>query len=195
VTARPAQPADVGRLARSLADAFDGDPVWRWLVPAGGRLDRLERFFALELSHVALPRGTAWTTDALDGAVLVLPPDGWRLPLTVQARHAPAYARTFGRRLPRALAFLTRMEAHHLREPHWYVAYAGVAGSAQGRGRGRTLLEAALERADADGLPAFLEASSPRSAVLYRRLGFEDLGEVRFAGSPPLTLMRRAPRA
>lgn len=194
MTIREATHGDVGPLAKALTAAFDDDPVWRWTVPSGpGRRARLERFFTLELTHIGLPRGTVWATPGDEGAALILPPDKWKVPMTTQVRHAPQVARVFGPRLPRALGLLLKMEARHLREPHVYVAYVGVHPSAQGRGFGRRLLEPALAHADEQRLPAFLEASSADSARLYRRLGFEDLEEVRFAGSPPMALMRRDP--
>lgn len=194
MTIETATAQDTAALAKTLATAFAGDPVWQWMVaPGPHRLARLERFFALEIAHVALPNGTVHTTKERDGAALVLPPDHWRMPITAQARHAPQFASVFRARLPRALGLLTKMEARHLREPHLYVAYVGVAPDKQGRGVGRRLMQPTLEDADRRRLPAYLEASSPDNARLYRRLGFVDIEEIRFAGSPPMALMRRDP--
>ena len=142
---------------------------------------------------MVLPAGAAWTADGLSGACLTLPPGRWRLPLRSQVRHGPAFVPAFGSRFPWAFGLLTRMESRHLREPHWYFPYIGVVPAAQGQGLGRTLMGPTLERCDREGLPAYLEASSPRNAALYRRLGFKDIAELRFAGSPPLGLMRRDP--
>jgi RimJ/RimL family protein N-acetyltransferase len=51
-----------------------------------------------------------------------------------------------------------------------------------------------LERCDSDGVPAYLEASSERSAALYERLGFVHLGVLELPdGAPPLWPMRRPP--
>ena len=70
----------------------------------------------------------------------------------------------------------------------------GVIGGRQGAGLGSAMLRHRLERADADGLAVYLEASSPRSRALYRRHGFADLGEpVRVADSPLLWPMWRGP--
>jgi hypothetical protein len=52
-----------------------------------------------------------------------------------------------------------------------------------------------LDRCDREGLPAYLEASSPDNARLYRRLGFTSLEVVRPLGAPPLELMIRTPGA
>jgi ribosomal protein S18 acetylase RimI-like enzyme len=191
---RPATPAEVTPLAQALAAAFEHDPVWSWvLAKMPDRRRRLERFFALELEHVILPVGDAYTTDDHVGGCLVTPPDRWRLPISQQARQFPTFARILGRRLPRAFGLLTKMETKHLREPHYYVAYVGVAPAHQGQGIGAGLLAPALERADAERLPCFLEATSPDNARLYRRHGFADLETITFLGSPPLLLMRRDP--
>jgi hypothetical protein len=52
-----------------------------------------------------------------------------------------------------------------------------------------------LERCDREGLPAYLEASSPRNRALYERHGFVVVEEMRLAkDSPPLWRMWRKPR-
>jgi len=111
----------------------------------------------------------------------------------VQARHARGYARIFGARLPRALGVLTAMERRHPREPHYYLPYIGVVAAAQGQGLGTALLKPLLDRCDREGLPAYLEASSPRNARLYARMGFAATEDIRPLGSPPMRLMLRKP--
>ena len=55
-------------------------------------------------------------------------------------------------------------------------------------------MQPTLERADSAGLTAYIEASSERSAALYERLGFDDMGVLELPeGGPPLWLMRRSP--
>ncbi|HEY0278835.1 MAG TPA: GNAT family N-acetyltransferase [Solirubrobacterales bacterium] len=183
--------ADVVPLARALAAAFEDDPIFGWLLrDERRRPDKLLRFFILELESVVLPSGTAWMTPEASGACLELPPGEWRMPLRTQALHAPQFAAVFGRSLPRALITITQMERKHLREPHFYVPYVGVAPAGQGAGLGTKLLRKTLERADAAGLPTYLEATSERNAALYERLGFEHLGPFTVLGSPPLWPMR-----
>lgn len=88
------------------------------------------------------------------------------------------------------------MEWRHgrdVREPHYYVRDVGVLPEAQGRGLGTALLRPTLDLCDRNGLPAYLEASSARNALLYERLGFQLTAELRVAGGPPLRLMLRPP--
>lgn len=191
---RTAVPDDVTALARALAAAFEDDPVFGWLLrDERRRYDRLLRFFTLELGAVVLPAGTAWMSPEATGACLELPPGEWRMPLQAQARHAPQFVAVFGRSLPRALITITQMERRHLREPHFYVPYVGVAPEGQGAGLGTKLLGRTIERADAAGLPTYLEATSERNCALYERLGFVHLGPFTVLGSPPLWPMRRPP--
>jgi GNAT superfamily N-acetyltransferase len=180
----------------ALAAAFYDDPVLSWLIPAERRrLGALERFFAIEARDIVLGHGRSVGCRApggqLAGVALVLPGEKWRTPIKVQVTHGPQIARIFGRRVPAALGVLTKMEARHPREPHVYLPYIGVVPAHQGRGMGASLLAPVLDGCDESGLPAYLEASSPRSAVLYRRLGFETVDVIRPFGSPPIELMRR----
>ena len=183
------------RLVDALADAFYEDPVMAWLLPdSRSRAVRLRRFFAIELKAVGLSRGRVWATEDSSGAAIVTPPGEWRLPWSVQLRHARGFAAAFGARLPHAAALLSMMERRHPREPHHYIAYVGVEPSRQGQGLGSALLEPTLACCDEAGLPAYLEATSPRNVTLYERLGFIATGELRLASSPPLVPMRREPR-
>jgi GNAT superfamily N-acetyltransferase len=190
-----ATPRDVPTLAVAMARAFVDDPVMGWLLPdARRRHEGLRRFFELELRLVGLAHGCVWTTGLRDGAAIATPPGRWRLPWPVALRHGLAFTRAFGTRLPVAAALLQLMEHRHIRERHYYLPYIGVVPASQGRGLGTKLITPTLLRCDQLGVPAYLEATSPRNAALYERLGFVSLGELRFAGSPPLLLMRRPPR-
>jgi GNAT superfamily N-acetyltransferase len=189
---RPASAADVPTLCRALADAFVEDPIFGWLIPDDARRRaRLRRFFGLELRSVVLPKGQAWTSEEKNGASLELPPGAWRMPFATQLGHGPAFTRVFGLQLPHALALITLMEKRHLREPHYYIAYVGVAPAAQGHGLGTRLLRPTLDRCDRERLPAYLEATSERNRALYERLGFQVQDELRLGSSPPLWPMRR----
>ena len=51
-----------------------------------------------------------------------------------------------------------------------------------------------LERCDADGMPAYLEATTQRNRALYLRHGFEDYGVIVLPGGPPMWQMWREPQ-
>jgi len=190
---RRATMQDVHRLRAVLAEAFYEDPVFGWLMPdERTRLARLRRYFGIELRHLALTRGRVWTTGDLAGAALSLPPGAWRVPPRTTLLEGSA----FGVHLFRAARIGAAIEWRHardVREPHYYVRDVGVHPDMQGRGLGSALLAPTLERCDREGLPAYIEASSERSAALYERLGFQHTRELRVGGRPPLRLMLRPP--
>lgn len=191
---RPATPADLQRLKTVLAEAFFDDPMFGWLIPEDSkRHARLRRYFGVDLRYYVLPRGRVWTTADLTGAALTLPPGKWRVP-----PHATLLQGTaFGPHILRASKVGAAMEWRHAREihgPHYYVRDIGVHPDMQGKGLGSALMHPTLDRCDREGLPAYIEASSERSAALYERLGFQHTKELRVGGSPPLWLMIRPPQ-
>lgn len=187
---REASDDDAGYLAMTLAHAFEEDPVFLWLMPEEtSRRARLSRFFEVELRKLVLPRGRAWMSSELAGAALSLPPRAWKSP----TRIAVAQGRCFGIHLPKAAGLSALMERRHPREPHYYFPYIGVAPEARGVGLGSKLMRPTLERCDAEGVPAYLEATNDRNTALYERLGFKLEDELSFAGGPPLRQMMRPP--
>ena len=87
------------------------------------------------------------------------------------------------------------MGRRHPRVPHYYLHAIGALRDCQGQGLGSALLKHTTRRCDEEGMPAYLESSSPRNVPLYERHGFEvqaaePLGE----GGPPMFFMWREPR-
>jgi GNAT superfamily N-acetyltransferase len=122
-----------------------------------------------------------------------LAPGSWPLPVAASLRLLPLGLRTFARHPLRAARAGRVLEAGHPEEPHWYLDYIGVDPAAHGTGTGSALLGAGLQRADAAGDPAYLNAGSPRSRDLYARHGFEVVERVELpGGGPPVWRMWRA---
>lgn len=194
---RPARPGDVDQLSRTLAAAFANDPVFCHLLPPGvqARDERVRRIFVVDGSR-SLAHAGLWTTAEGDAAAVWFPPDHWRPSTRQDLRETPAWLRIGGRQARRFMQLRSALYAHH-RElpPHWYLLYIGTRPERQGQGLGSALLQSVLDRCDADRVPAYLEASCERNAVLYRRHGFVDQGTLPLPpGCPPMTPMWRDPR-
>ncbi|MCW2495472.1 GNAT family N-acetyltransferase [Jatrophihabitans sp.] len=185
------------QVSRTLAAAFQDDPVFSWLIPNdAARARALPRYFAVEVRHLALhfgcSNGVVEGGDVLSAAI-VLPPGEWSTSAGSLVKHGPALVAALRGRWFRGGRLLGEIERHHPHTEHYYFPYIGVSPTAQGRGLGTASMRPALDRCDAEGLPAYLEASNPRCAKLYERLGFETLREIRPLGAPPLQLMLRPP--
>lgn len=186
-----AAPEDRERLVMTAVLAFNADPVARWANPrAGDFLDAMPEFFDA-FGGRAFEHGTAWSANDGEAVALWLPPgvepDGERMMELSMANTPPES-------LEELAMFFAQMEQFHPKEEHWYLPIIGCDPMYLGRGLGAALMKAALERVDAERLPAYLESSNPRNVSLYERHGFEVIGEIQHGSSPVMLPMYRAAR-
>lgn len=193
---RKATPDQRAGVVEALACGFYDDPLFEWMFPDDeGRRATNERAFELFVGRVYLPRDEVYTTDRLAGAACWLPPGRWKIGALEQLRLLPGMVAACRRDVRRLVAVLTEFDKNHPEEDHWYLPVIAVRPEWRGRGFGAALLRPVLERCDRDGMPAYLEATSPRNRALYERHGFAATGEVRVKDAPPLWPMWREPRA
>lgn len=193
---RRATSRDLATVAATLGAAFDDDPLFGHLVRAGGgRRAALERLFGTLVKTLALPHRETYLTAGGGGAAVWLPPGETDTGPLDQVRLLPAMIAAGGwRGLPRFLRTLGVMDQHHPHQPHAYLMLLGVRPERQGAGIGSELLREVLDRCDRDGIPAYLEASSPRNARLYERHAFVATDAVWLPdGGPPMWPMWRPP--
>lgn len=190
---------EVRATAGALANAFYDDPAFEWLLPrAASRRRRLRRFFATELRHWSHRKGVAevaYASGRIVGAALWYPPGSRKLG-DVELSALVGYLRAYGRNLGRAGRYETvAVRAHPRTEPHWYLAYIGVAPEYQGRGAGAALLRSGLRQCDEERLPAYLESSKLENVPLYQHFGFQPTGTLDLPEGAPVntTMWRPAP--
>ncbi len=185
-------------IARLFAAAFATDPVMSYIArPGPKRAAGLERFFYWLLQIRAIPYGHVWMADDASVAAAWLPPDAPASPggFFEQLRLIPMFVRLCGfPRLMRGQAMGDAMEKHHPHDPHFYLAFIGVAPRYQGMGLGGAMLEATVKKADEAGAAAYLENSNPKNTRLYERAGFVTRKSISPAGAPPLLAMWRDAR-
>jgi GNAT superfamily N-acetyltransferase len=196
VEIRTATPTDVAALSRTLARAFEDDPVMHHLIPRHGRRrsERLATFMAMGAKG-AVADGTAYTTGDLSGAAVWRRPGHPKTPPSEMVRGIPTILGVLGRRAPVGMAVLRTIEDNHPEEPHWYLQILGTEPAEQGRGIGAALMAPVLEQCDSEGVPAYLESSKERNVPYYERYGFRVTDELHLPkGGPPLWPMWRDPR-
>ena len=87
---------------------------------------------------------------------------------------------------------MDKIHKRHMDGPHWELLIVGVDPNLQGQGRGSALVRDGLARADAAGLPCYLNTNTPANLPFYERLGFTVLEEATLGkGGPPAWAMRR----
>jgi GNAT superfamily N-acetyltransferase len=180
---RLATPDEIPELAGVLARAFAHDPFYSYLAgDAPERNQRMKDGWTGILTFGSAHLVHTYTTDDRAGVAIWLPP-GYRGPSVLDSlRQMPALARLAGWRRLRtvgdAVAALEERRHHHVPQPHFYLSALGVEPERQGTGTGTALMKPVLERADGDGMPAYLETATARNVLLYERLGFEVVEEM-----------------
>jgi GNAT superfamily N-acetyltransferase len=194
------------RASDMLGRAFRNDPALRFLVPEDARRAGLAPSLLGGIARYCWLYGEVYATRSLEGIACWLPP-GESLPgfyprALVRLLRAGLLADVprLGREgLGRLLRWTRYTDELHLRlapGPHWYLWLLGVEPSQQGTGVGTALLRPALARADAGGMPCYLETQNERNLRFYHKQGFRVVsdGEVPGHGLRVWT-MSREPRA
>lgn len=194
-TVRHGTSADAATVAATVAAAFFEDPVTRWLLPDPERRRQvLLPMFRLHVDSY-LPHDETYLTPDGQGAAVWLPPGAELFTAEQEQAFGGAVAALLGPEAQRAFRLNEIFTEHHPHEPHYYCQFLATVPAAQGRGIGSVLLRHVLNRADAEGAPAYLEATSPRNRVLYERHGYVSRGELTLPdGGPTLWRMWRDPR-
>lgn len=176
----PAHGNDRQAIIDVLTAAFADDWPMLALFPDERRRPRaMRRMYALDVTPRALKLGKSLVArdgSELAGAALAFPPRRPHLTLPADLLAAPRYLHVFGRRILQAQDMQRVLHAVHPKEPHIYLLYLGVREP--GHGVGGALLTALTDDADRLGLPVYLESSTPASARLYARHGFERRREI-----------------
>ncbi|MGW0751388.1 GNAT family N-acetyltransferase [Streptomyces sp. NPDC002587] len=192
-TVTKATVADAQLISRKLAFAFDDDPMMRWFFPEDSTREAdLGRYFTTLFTRQYVRHGVCERTGA--AAAFWVSPEG-QAKAVPDAETVEELQNILGDRAPLFRDAVVAAAEHAPTEPHWYLAVIGADPAARGQGHGAALLRSGLAKADAAGLPVYLESSKPSNLPFYEHFGFAVREEVRLpGGGPVLWAMRREPR-
>lgn len=192
-TPKTAAMEDAPFVSRTLAGAFDDDPMMRWFFPDdASRQAGLGRYFTTLFTRQYARHGVCERTGA--AAAFWVAPEG-QAKAVPDAETIQELQNILGDRAPLFRDAVESAARHTPQEPHWYLAVIGADPAARGQGHGAALLRSGLAKADAAGLPAYLESSKPDNLPFYEYFGFTVRAELQLpGGGPALWAMRREPR-
>lgn len=168
---RRATETDAGALARVAVRAFDADPILRWLYPDDEVYRAGDGELLLRAMTGWIRLGEVWCTDDATAVAVWIPPGRPDVPSDPPSTPPPAdLAARFG-----VLGSL--MDEHTPAEEHWYLQLLATDPDHQRRGHAAALMGVVFERADAEGLPCYLETQTAVNVPYYRRHGFDVVAE------------------
>ncbi|MCL7496186.1 GNAT family N-acetyltransferase [Streptomyces sp. MCA2] len=184
---------DAPLISRTLARAFDDDPMMRWLFTGpASREAGPGRYFTTLFTRQYAQHGVCERTES--AAAFWVPPEA-RDKAVPDAETVQELQNILGDRAPLFRDAVEAAAEHTPQEPHWYLAVIGADPASRGRGHGAALLRSGLAKADAAGLPAYLKSSKPSNLPFYEHFGFTVREELRLPGNGPvLWAMWREPR-
>lgn len=164
---------------QTLARAFHDDPFTVHLMPDGARRTKRLPGFLGAAQTLCRTTGEVWAADDGRAVTCWLSP-GRTKPSTLDTLRSGlvgAGLRLGPAGLRRLLPLTKAMDAAHehaVPGPHWYLFLLAVDPSRQGRGLAAEVLRPVLDRADAEGLPVYLDTHNPANPAFYARHGFDE---------------------
>lgn len=194
-------PADkIPAAAAVLARAFHDDPIWTWTFPSEEDRARLLPWWMEVSTRYCQLFGEVHASGDISGVADWLTPGNTSFPpdRLLAAGYGPM-REVFGERpyerFMRMLAITQPLHEEAMPGPHYYLMLLGVDPPLQGQGIGGALIQPVLARADAAGLPCYLETEREINVRFYLRHGFRVLVETAVpGGGPAIWTMARTPQ-
>lgn len=186
----------------ALARAFHDDPMLEFILPDEAKRAGPATWFFTAATKYGHRYGHVFTTgEQVAGDAIWLPPGEAKMNPIRMVRCGMLLAPLkFGTgAFGRFMSLVNHMEHLHERdmpEPHWYLMVLGVDPPRQGQGVGSALIQPMLDRADAEGLPCYLETMKTKNLPFYQRHGFSVVVEDDLPkGGPHFWTMKRPAKA
>jgi ribosomal protein S18 acetylase RimI-like enzyme len=161
----------------TLGEAFFDDPVLQFAAPDEGARRKQGAWFMGTVVKYGLKWGEVWASEDASAVAVWVPPGSGEMGA---GRALQIGMGTLPFRLGlsptlRLLKLMSMTEKFHksVHSPHWYLVSIGVRDAAQGQGLGSVLVEIGTSRADAAGLPCYLETATDSNISYYQKRGFE----------------------
>jgi len=179
------QKRDIVRASKVLADAFQRDPLWNKIYEGDPDIEkRFHAFFEGGVRY-CLKYGEVYApSEDLEGIIGWIPGkyadmNAWR---AIRSGSMGVGMR-MGLNTAMKMGTIFRPVAEDRREhmagcAFSYVLVFGVATELQGKGFGRKLIDAAIEKSEREGLYLYLETETEENVKMYEHFGFRLLKKI-----------------
>jgi ribosomal protein S18 acetylase RimI-like enzyme len=179
------QKADIARVVKVLTDAFQRDRLWNKIYEGEFDLEkRFRAFFEVPVRH-CLKYGEVYTpSDYLEGVVAWVPGKyadmtAWRIIRSGAMGAAMRMGSNASKKMGTVFKPVTEDRREHMAgHAFLYLLIVGVATELQGKGFGRKLIDAAIEKSEREGLQLYLETGTEENVKMYEHFGFSLLKRI-----------------
>jgi GNAT superfamily N-acetyltransferase len=183
----PLSPSQKEKAGAIIVKAFQNDPLGPYITPDATRLAYFLSWFGNTALTLGGKFGKVYTTPTMAGVAVWFPPGHSELSLWSMLRNGilPPFkvGLTALRRFLALMDFASRVHCAYVPEKHWYLLVLVVDPASQGQGMGGRLIQPILARADAEGLPCYLETSNPQAVPFYEKHAFKAIYHGKIPGS------------
>lgn len=171
-------------VAEILASAFYNDPVFNWFMRQDSEKEKALKDIFTTVSNEFYSESIVYKdNESRTGSIWIDSkdmPSSSELAEPMKTYLIECVTRWCSeKKVERFLYLNTLQEEAHPSEPHHYLWVVGVRPEVQGQGYGTRMLRHHLDVLDQLGVPAYLENSNEVNAPLYRRLGFNQINEIK----------------
>lgn len=186
--------------AKVLARAFQHAPDMKYFIGDDSRmLGKAALRFYQAVIRIGLLYGEVYTTPSMDGIAVWVSPENTRITFGILFRTGFLTATlSMGlgplRRFISSSSYVETLQKQAISGPRWTLVYLGVESSQRGKGIGGILIRPILARADAEGLPCYVESADERNLSFYKKHGFAIVNHGLVPkGGPEVWVMVRQP--
>jgi ribosomal protein S18 acetylase RimI-like enzyme len=197
------QKGDIVQASKVLADAFQRDPLWKKIYE--GDPDIKKRFHAFFEGGVryCLKYGELYApSENMEGIIGLIPGkyadmNAWRAILSGSMGVGMRIGLSTAMKMGTIFKSVVGDRREHMAGCAFlYVLVFGVATELQGKGFGRKLMDAAIEKSEREGLHLYLETETEENVKMYEHFGFKLLKKVTLpVVDLPMWEMVREPKA
>jgi len=179
------QKGDIMRASKVLADAFQHDPLWNKICKRESNLEkRLRNAFEVSVGY-CLKYGEVYApSEDLEGVMGFVPGkyadmNVWNVIRSGSMSSAMRMGLNTAKKMAPIFKLVNEDRRKHMAgHTFLHLSVVGVATELQGKGFGRKLITAAIDKSQREGLQLYLETETEENMNMYEHFGFKLLKRI-----------------
>lgn len=192
---KPIKPEQQKTAEQTLGGAFFNDPLLKVVAPDDDKRRAIGPWFMGKALAYGMRYGEVVCNDDASALAVWLPPGATELtpPRMLRVGMGLLPFKLGLRGAGRFMKALSITDKYHkeVKGPHWYLVALATAPERQGQGLGSQLVEFGTAKADAAGVPRYLETATESNVAFYTKRGFEVTGQGEFHGFKFYAMVRQ----